>query len=400
MDITERLEKARAVLSPIVHSTPLQYSFTLSEWVSHPIYLKCENFQKTGSFKVRGAYFKLSQLTPVEREKGVIACSAGNHAQGVAYAASKLGIEATIVMPEFASISKIEATKGYGGKVILYGGTFDEAQEKALEISKDTGKIFISPYDDLDIIAGQGTIGLEILDKLPDVDMVMVPIGGGGLIAGIASAIKKVRSKTKVIGVQTKAFPNVYNALSKGRIDLEGSSETIADGIAVKKPGKLTLEIISDLVDDIILVEEEEIASAILFLLERCKMMVEGAGAVGVAGIMYNKTLLKGNIVAILSGGNIDVNLLSTIIERGLTKSGRRLRFITPILDRPGELNKLLSIIAQVKANIISIHHERLNPILPIGSVEVEISVETRGKEHSQEVINAISTAGYKLSIL
>ena len=400
MDLTEKIKKARVLLSSIIHITPLQYSYTLSEWTSHPIYLKCENFQKTGAFKVRGAYFKLSQLSDTEKEKGVIACSAGNHAQGVAYAASKLGIEATVVMPEFASISKIEATKGYGGKVLLHGRTFDEAQEKALEVSRETGKIFISPYDDLDVIAGQGTIGLEVLEQLPEVDMIIVPIGGGGLISGIASAIKTIKPKVKVVGVQTKSFPSMYNAIAKGKVELETSYETIADGIAVKKPGKLTLEIISELVDDIVLVEEEEIASAILFLLERCKMIVEGAGAVGIAAIMYNKVLLKGNAVAILSGGNIDVNLISTIIERGLTKSGRRLRFITTIPDRPGELNKLLSIIAYVKANIISIHHERLNPILPIGSVEVEISIETRSKEHSEEVISSIMSSGYKVSII
>ncbi len=399
MILLERIQKARALLTQIVHKTPLIYSTTLSEWVSCSIYLKCENFQKTGSFKVRGAYFKLSQLSDEEKKRGIIACSAGNHAQGVAYASSKLGIDSVIVMPEFASISKMEATRGYGSKVMLYGKTFDEAQEKAIEMARETGRVFVSPYDDPDIIAGQGTIALEILEQLPEVDMIVVPVGGGGLISGIASAVKSINPKIKIVGVQTKAVPSVYNAISKGKIE-EVTCETIADGIAVKKPGKVNLEIISKLVDNIVLVEEEEIAGAILFLIERCKMIVEGAGAVSVSSILYNKFPLKGNVVAILSGGNIDVNLISTIIEHGLTKSGRRLKFITSIPDRPGELHKLLTIIAKIGANIISIHHERLNPIVPIGMVEVEISVETRSKEHSEELISAIKSAGYKLSII
>ncbi len=399
MILLERIQKARALLTQIVHKTPLIYSTTLSEWVSCSIYLKCENFQKTGSFKVRGAYFKLSQLSDEEKKRGIIACSAGNHAQGVAYASSKLGIDSVIVMPEFASISKMEATRGYGSKVMLYGKTFDEAQEKAIEMARETGRVFVSPYDDPDIIAGQGTIALEILEQLPEVDMIVMPVGGGGLISGIASAVKSINPKIKIVGVQTKAVPSVYNAISKGKIE-EVTCETIADGIAVKKPGKVNLEIISKLVDDIVLVEEEEIAGAILFLIERCKMIVEGAGAVSVSSILYNKFPLKGNVVAILSGGNIDVNLISTIIEHGLTKSGRRLKFITAIPDRPGELHKLLTIIAKIGANIISIHHERLNPIVPIGMVEVEISVETRSKEHSEELISAIKSAGYKLSII
>ncbi|MCX7794960.1 MAG: threonine ammonia-lyase [bacterium] len=395
----ERIKEARALLTQIVHKTPLVYSTTLSEWVSNPIYLKCENFQKTGSFKVRGAYFKISQLSNDEKRRGIIACSAGNHAQGVAYSSSKLGIDSVIVMPEFASISKIEATKGYGGRVILYGKTFDEAQERAIEMIRETGRTFISPYDDPEIIAGQGTIALEILEQLPDVDIIVVPVGGGGLISGIASVVKSINPKVKIIGVQTKAVPSVYNAISKGKIE-EITYETIADGIAVKNPGKITLEIISKLVDDIVLVDEEEIAGAILFLMERCKMIVEGAGAVSVSSILYEKIPLKGNTVAILSGGNIDVNLISIIIEHGLTKSGRRLKFITTIPDRPGELHKLLTIIAKIGANIISIHHERLNPIVPIGMVEVEISVETRSKEHSEELISAIKSAGYKLSLI
>lgn len=395
----ERIKEARALLTKVVHKTPLIYSSTLSEWVSHSVYLKCENFQKTGSFKVRGAYFKISQLLESERAKGIIACSAGNHAQGVAYASSKLGIDSLIVMPEFASISKIEATKGYGSKVILSGRTFDESQEKALEIAEETGRVFISPYDDPDVIAGQGTIALEILEQLPNVDMIIVPIGGGGLISGVASVVKKINPKIRVIGVQTKAVPSVYNAISKGKIE-DITCETIADGIAVKKPGKITLDIISNLVDDIVLVEEEEIAGAILFLMERCKMIVEGAGAVSVSAIMYDKILLKGNVVAVLSGGNIDVNLISSIIEHGLTKSGRRLKFITTLPDRPGELHKLLTIIAKIGANIISIHHERLNPIVPIGLVEVESSVETRSKEHSEELVSAIKSAGYKITVI
>ncbi|MBC7320646.1 threonine ammonia-lyase [bacterium] len=395
----ERIKEARALLTPVIHKTPLIYSTTLSEWVSHPVYFKCENFQKTGSFKVRGAYFKISQLSEDDKKRGIIACSAGNHAQGVAYASSKLGIDSIIVMPEFASISKIEATKGYGSKIVLYGRTFDESQEKTLEMVEETGRIFISPYDDPDIIAGQGTVALEILEQLPNVDMIVAPIGGGGLISGIASTVKSINPKIKVIGVQAKAVPSVYNAISKRKIE-DITCETIADGIAVKKPGKITLEIISDLVDDIVLVEEEEIAGAILFLIERCKMILEGAGAVSVSAIMYDKILLKGNVVAVISGGNIDVNLISTIIEHGLTKSGRRLKFITTIPDRPGELHKLLTIIARVGANIISIHHERLNPIVPIGLVEVEISVETRSKEHSEELVSAIKSAGYKLSLI
>lgn len=302
-------------------------------------------------------------------------------------------------MPEFASISKVEATKGYGSKVLLYGRTFDESKEKALEIAKETGRVFISPYDDYDIIAGQGTLALEILEDLPETDMIVSPIGGGGLISGILSVVKEVNPKIKVIGVQTRAVPSMYNIVKKmGEEPV--TCETIADGIAVKKPGKITSDIISRLVDDIVLVDEEEIAGAILFLLERCKMIAEGAGAVSVSAIMYDKIPLSKNTVAIVSGGNIDVNLISTIIEHGLTKSGRRLKFITTIPDRPGELHKLLAIIAQIKANIISIHHERLNPIVPIGLVEVEISVETRSKEHSTELIEAIKSSGYKVNVI
>lgn len=394
----EKIKEARALLTKITHKTPLEYSTTLSDWVSHNVYLKCENFQKTGSFKVRGAYFKLLKLSKEEKNRGVIACSAGNHAQGVAYASLHLGIDALIVMPEFASISKIEATRGYRSKVFLYGRTFDESHEKALEIARATGRVFISPYDDPEIIAGQGTLAIEILEDLPETDMIVVPTGGGGLISGIASVVKSINPKIKVIGVQAKAVPSVYNKI-KG-IEESITYETIADGIAVKKPGKITLDIISRLVDDIVLVEEEEISGAILFLLERCKMIAEGAGAVSVSAIMYGKIPLKKNTVAIISGGNIDVNLISTIIEHGLTKSGRRIKFITAIPDRPGELHKLLTIIAQVRANIISIHHERLNPIVPIGLVEVEISAETRSKEHSEELIEAIKVAGYKVNVV
>lgn len=395
----ERIKKARALLTQVIHKTPLEYSTTLSEWRLKNIYLKCENFQKTGSFKVRGAYFKLSQLSEEEKKRGIIACSAGNHAQGVAYASSKLDIDALIVMPEFASISKVEATKGYGSKVLLHGRTFDESQEKALEIAKETGRIFISPYDDPEIIAGQGTLALEILEDLPETDMIVSPIGGGGLISGIASVVKSINPKIKVIGVQTKAIPSMYNIVKKVK-EQPVTCETIADGIAVKKPGKITSDIISKLVDDIILVEEEEISGAILFLLERCKMIAEGAGAVSVSAIIYEKVPLSKNTVAIVSGGNIDVNLISTIIDHGLTKSGRRLKFITTIPDRPGELHKLLTIIAQIKANIISIHHERLNPVVPIGLVEVEISVETRSKEHSTELIEAIRSSGYNVKVM
>jgi threonine dehydratase len=362
------------------------------------IFLKMENLQRTGAFKIRGATYKLMKRADVIGPKGVVAASAGNHAQGVALAATQAKIPSTIVMPVWASISKQEATRGYGGNVILDGNSIAESLEKAKSIAGKE-KMFIHPFDDLDIITGQATIGLEIIEDLPDVDMVLISVGGGGLISGITSFIKAVRPQTKVIGVQSAACPSALESIQRGNITRVESRKSIADGIAVKQPGEITFRIIKSLVEDIVLVEEEEIAESVLMLLELKKILAEGAGAV-VLGPLINKAV---NVpegvktVLVISGGNVDSPLLGRILRRGLQKRGRIMRVVIKLDDIPGALASLLSLISSYKANVLHIFHERHHSDLPIYRTRVELELETRNFDHIEKITRALSTAGYEL---
>ena len=391
----EMVQAAAERLKGVVHATPLDYNTTFSRMAGCDVYMKMENLQKTGSFKIRGAYNKIGVLSEVERQRGVIAASAGNHAQGVAFAATKAGIRSTIVMPEVAPLAKVQATRGYGAEVVLAGGVYDEAFAKACELQRETGATFVHAFDDPAVMAGQGTIGLEILAALPDVSAVVVPVGGGGLIAGMAAAIKQLAPKVRVIGVQASGAPAMY--LSKhahARVETP-EAMTMADGIAVRLPGEQTFKVIEQYVDEVVVVDEEEIAATILLLLERSKMVVEGAGAVSLAALIQGRLALTGKVAAVLSGGNMDVNFISRIIEHGLVKAGRRVKMVTRVPDRPGELQKLATIIASVKANIAHVYHDRAARDVPLGQASVEISLETRDTAHSDMVLSVLRGQGY-----
>lgn len=394
------IKRAYERLKGTAKKTTIDESRTLSEMTGNRVFLKAENLQKTGAFKIRGAFNKIMSLTGDEKAKGVIAASAGNHAQGVALAATSAGILSTIVMPEGAPVTKVTATKGYGASVILWGQSYDDAYKKALEIQSQTGATFVHAFDDPYVIAGQGTIALEILEEIPETQYIIVPVGGGGLISGIAVAAKALKPDIKVIGVQAEGAASAFVSRSNNRITELASVRTIADGIAVKKIGKLTFSVIQKYVDDIVTVKDEEIAHAILNLLERSKLVVEGAGAVGVAALMYNKIDVKNsNIVVLLSGGNIDVNMISRIIEKGLIESGRYIRLATVIPDQPGTLNSLLKTVASVKANVISIFHNRARQDVAIGQAEVELELETRDSEHASQLIQLLKKEGYRIKI-
>ncbi|HEX3016551.1 MAG TPA: threonine ammonia-lyase [Caproicibacter sp.] len=362
------------------------------------IYLKTENLQITGSFKVRGAYNKISRLSPEEKKRGVIACSAGNHAQGVALAAAKNGIKALICIPDGAPISKVEATRSYGAEVRLVKGVYDDAYREACRLQKESGAVFIHPFDDEDVIAGQGTIGLEILQQLPDADAVFVPVGGGGLVSGVAYAVKALRPQCKVYGVQAAGAPSMVQALKDKKIEtLEGVS-TFADGIAVKCPGKLTYDLCTKYVDEVLTVTDDEIATAILALIEQHKMIAEGAGAVSVAAAMFNKANIKGKkAVCLVSGGNIDVTILSRVINRGLLKEGRQGRLTIELTDRPGELKEVSAIIADLGGNVISVRHDRSGEESNITACTLSIGIETRNRAHFNEIRDAITKAGYQI---
>lgn len=362
------------------------------------VYLKAENLQVTGSFKLRGAYNKISRLTPEERERGVIACSAGNHAQGVALAAAKNGIRALICIPDGAPISKVEATRSYGAEVCLVPGVYDDAYREACRLQKESGAVFIHPFDDEDVIAGQGTIGLEILEQLPDADAVFVPVGGGGLISGVAYAIKALRPQCKVYGVQAAGAPSMVRSLHDKKVETLSCVNTFADGIAVKCPGKLTYDLCSKYVDEMVTVTDDEIATAILALIEQHKMIAEGAGAVSVAAAMFNKADIKGKkTVCLVSGGNIDVTILSRVISRGLIKEGRQGRLTIELTDRPGELREVSSIIAKLGGNVISVRHDRSGEETEITACTLSIGVETRNRAHLNEIRDAIIKAGYRI---
>ncbi len=362
------------------------------------IYLKTENLQITGSFKVRGAYYKMTTLSDSERAKGVIACSAGNHAQGVALAAQKNGIKAVICLPDGAPISKIEATKSYGAEVCLVEGVYDDAYQKALQLRDEMGYSFIHPFNDPDVIAGQGTIALELMEQIADMDAVIVPIGGGGLISGIAYTIKMLNPNIKVYGVQASGAPSMLKSVDDGEIiELSGVS-TIADGIAVKKPGDLTYELCKKYVDKIVTVTDDEISAAILALMEQQKLVTEGAGATAVAAAMFNKVDIKGKkVVCLCSGGNIDVTILSRVIKRGLLMSGRTCQLTVELADKPGQLKNVSRIIADLGGNVTSVHHERANEGTDVNGCYLRIVMETRNYEHIEQIKKGLTDFGFKL---
>ena len=362
------------------------------------LYLKTENLQVTGSFKVRGAYYKISQLSAEERAKGVIACSAGNHAQGVALAATRMGIKSVVCMPDGAPIMKVESTKRLGAEVELVKGTYDDAHDRAVELQEQTGMTFIHPYDDELVIAGQGTIGLEILDQLPDVDAVIVPIGGGGLISGVAFAIKSLRPEVKIYGVQAAGAPSMEHAFHDHKYETLDSAVTFADGIAVKTPGETTFDMVSQYVDEIVTVSEDEIAAAILALMENQKLVAEGAGATPVAAALFGKLPLAGKkTVCLISGGNIDVNILSRVITRGLVMSGRKTNLMIALEDKPGQLSLVSDIVSACGANVVSVHHDRSDANMAITSCFLKLGLETRDAAQIETIKQKLTEAGFKL---
>lgn len=390
----DNVYKARYVLGRIIRNTELVRAPKIN--AECDVYLKPENLQETGSFKVRGAYYKISQLTEEERSKGVIACSAGNHAQGVALAATAHGIKSLICLPEGAPISKVEATRSYGAEICLVPGVYDDAYNKALQLKEEKGYTFIHPFDDENVIAGQGTIGLELLDQLPDVEAVVVSVGGGGLISGVAFAIKSLNPKVKVYGVQAAGAPSMVNSVEKKCRERLQSVSTIADGIAVKEPGNLTYDICSKYVDKFVTVTEDEICGAILHLLEKEKVVAEGAGAAAVAAVMYNKLPVQGKkTVCIVSGGNIDVTILNKVIKRGLTKSGRYCVINVELDDHPGKLVEVASVIASCGGNITSVRHDRSGYSEKINACILRIVCETRDEQHVEQINNALREKGF-----
>lgn len=395
LEISE-IFNAAAVLKDVARKTAVIPALKINP--ESEIYLKTENLQLTGSFKLRGAYYKISQLTDEEKARGVIACSAGNHAQGVALGATHNGIKSLICLPAGAPISKVEATKGYGAEVCLVPGVYDDAYAKAIELQKEYGYTFVHPFDDPKVIAGQGTIGLEILEQMPDVEAVIVPIGGGGLISGVAYAIKTLRPEIKVYGVQSSGAPSMARSLQEGHITHLSNVSTIADGIAVKEPGINTFEMVNKYVDEVVTVSDDEIAAAILMLLETQKVVSEGAGAVSVAAAMFNKVPIKGKkTVCLVSGGNIDVNTLNRVINRGLAKSGRRYTFIIDLDDKPGQLSGVCNVIGQEGGNIISVIHERINASSEINGCTIRMEVETRDTSHIESIRSTLTANGYKV---
>ena len=392
----EKIYKASEVLKEVAGKADILPASKI--FCDNHIFLKTENIQSTGSFKVRGAYFKISELTEEEKKRGVIACSAGNHAQGVALAATKHGVKSLICLPEGAPISKIQATKGYGADVCLVKGVYDDAYQKALELKEQYGYTFVHPFDDEDVIAGQGTVALEILEDMPKVDAIVVPIGGGGLISGIAYTIKNLKSKIKVYGVQAEGAPSMYRSVKEGAPITLDEVNTIADGIAVKHPGTLTYELTKKYVDDIFTVSEDEIATAIVTLMERKKMVAEGAGAVSVAAAMFNKLPLKDkNVVCIVSGGNIDVNKLSRVITRGLINSGRRCSLTLRLMDKPGQFSEVARVLAEHGANVISAFHERASTDADINFCYIKLDLETRDFEHIETIKHALEAEGFRI---
>jgi len=388
---------AREVLRDILPPTPLRHSRVLSERLGGPVYLKCENLQRTGSFKARGGYLRISRLSEAERAHGVVAASAGNHAQGVAFAAELLGVKATVVMPEGAPLPKIEATRGYGADIIFHGQTVDDALDYAREYTQERDAVLIHPFDHPDIVAGQGTLGLEILEQCPHVATIAIPVGGGGVAAGITVAVKDANPAISVVGVQAEAVASYPASLAAGHPVRVDAGPTMADGIAVCMPGDIPFGILSHYGDRVVTVSEESLSQALVLCLERAKQVVEPAGAAGVAGLLDYAGMFEPPVVVVLSGGNIDPLLLSKVLRHGLAAAGRYLTFRCRIPDRPGGLVALLSEVAGLGANVLDIVHERVTPRLRVGEVEVLLQVETRGPGHCDEVISQLRQAGYQL---
>ena len=391
----QMIQEAREALKDVARVTPLNPTKSMGK----NVYIKCENLQLTGAFKLRGAYNKLRTLTEEERERGVIACSAGNHAQGIALSATRLGMKSVICMPAGAPISKVEATRNYGAEVVLVPGVYDDAAAEAKRLCAEKGYTFAHPFNDPYVMAGQGTIGLEILEQLPEVEQIIVPIGGGGLIAGVACAVKHLKPSCKIIGVQAEGAASMWVSHNSGKVTELSSVSTIADGIAVKVPGDLTFELCEKYVDEIVTVRDSEIAAAILALLEDQKIVSEGAGATTVAAVLFGKvSTADKKTVCLVSGGNVDVTMLSRIITKGLTKTGRITNLTTKVADKPGELTNLLAAVAQTGANVISIHHDREAQQSEVTACIVNLTLETRNRNHADEIRVALQAKGYSIS--
>lgn len=392
----DKIYHASHVLKNVVRETKLVEAPKINPECE--VYLKPECLQLTGSFKLRGSGYMISQLSDEEKAHGVIACSAGNHAQGVALAATKYGIKSLICLPDGAPISKVEATKNYGAEVCMVKGVYDDAYAKAIELRDKCGYTFVHPFDDINVIAGQGTIGLEIMEDMSDVDAIVVPIGGGGLISGVAFAAKKLNPNIKVYGVQAAGAPSMYNSIKEGKIIKLDSVNTIADGIKVMEPGENTFKLVSEYVDEIVTVTEDEISSAILALIEQQKMIAEGAGAVSVAAVMFNKLPVKGKkVVCVVSGGNIDVTILSRVIKRGLMNTGRSASLCIELMDKPGQLEMVSKIIADCGGNVISVHHERASEIADINGCYLRLVLETKNFDHIAMIEKSLKDNGFKL---
>ena len=396
----DEIQSANSLRGNEIRKTPLIYSQNFSDLTGSQIYLKAEFQQKTGSFKIRGAYYKIRLLSTDEKKHGVVAASAGNHAQGVAFASALEKIQCTIVMPKNASPSKVSATKGYGANVILEGINYDEASAKAKEIAQETGATMIHAFDDPQIIAAQGVIGLEILEDLPDVDEIYVPIGGGGLAAGVLIAIKEKNPNIKIIGVQSRSFPSMYESLKNGSLTSSGGARTIADGISVKIPGQLTFSIIKELIDEIVLVDDSEIIKAMFLLMERMKFVVEPAGVVSLAYLISAKPSPGKKVVAILTGGNVDMYLLGQIVDKGLATMGRLLKLSILLPDRPGAFKEIVDEISAANANIVEVVHDRLSSNISAGSAGVTLSLETQGKEQADKLIEALQKKNIKFNLM
>ena len=396
----DEIVKANSMRGNEIKKTPLIHSTTFSEITESEVYLKAEFRQRTGSFKIRGAYFKIKSLSDEEKKHGVVAASAGNHAQGMAFASSLEKISCTIVMPKNASPAKVAATRGYGANVILEGTNYEESSAKAKEIAKETGATMIHAFDDPQIIAAHGVIGLEILDDLPDVDEIYLPIGGGGLAAGILIAIKEKNPNVKVVGVQSKSFPSMYESLKKGSLTASGGARTIADGISVKIPGQLTFDIITKLIDEIVLVDDTEITKAMFLLMERMKFVVEPAGAASLAYLISKKPAPGKKVVAILAGGNVDMYLLGQIVDKGLAAMGRLLKLSILLPDRPGAFKEIVDEITLANVNIVEVVHDRLSSNIDAGSAGVTLSLETQGKEQADLLIKALKKKNIKFTLL
>lgn len=394
----DAIRAAAELLGPVLQPTPIERSRAVSDVLGDDVFLKCENLQRTGSFKLRGAYNRIALLTDEERSRGVVCASAGNHAQGVALGAAMQGVDATVFMPVNAPLPKVEATLAYGARVELVGTSFDDALAAAQTYCEENGAVFVHPFDHPDIIAGQGTLGLEVLEQVPDVATIIVPIGGGGLIAGVAVAIKEKRPDVRIVGVQAAGAASFLASLSSGVATTLPALDTIADGIAVKRPGELTLEHVRELVDEVVTVDDETIARAVVMLLERAKLVVEPSGAAGVAAILSGEVMLESPVVAVLTGGNIDPLLMQHLVTGGLTAEGRYVTLRTRIPDRPGELVRLLQMMAEMRANVVGVEHHRFGRRLRLGQVEVVIELETRGLDHIATMRKKLQESGYPVA--